>query len=714
MRRSRFLVILLSALLAFSCSPARVLSDGQYVLKKNKVEVNDKHFNPGELTAYIRQKANPSGLFGISAAQGAYNLAGNKQTKFANFLRKMGTPPVVYEPTLVDASIDNMKNHLKYLGYYGSDIDSRIRVKKRNVKVTYFVTLGKRFPISSIDYDIPDTGTFLADFNADRKNISIKKGDYLSESALEAESVRSSGYFRTVGYYDLTKGNYFFEADTTTVPGVAALKMSIRGDNLRKFYLDSVRISYPKRLKLRSRMLAGLNTLRPGALYDERAVNTTYSRFSAVSLLNGVNIALSPVGEDKVNADISLTHSRLQGFKTNLEISTNSTALIGISPQISYYHKNIFHGGEMLNLSFLGNFQFKPKTTVRALEFGASASIRFPGFLGIPNNMFKGANIPRTDVSVAFNYQDRPEYKLTMISTNFGYSGSVGQRFFFQFYPARLNIVRVFNMTQDFMEILYTNPFLWNVYSDHFDLGLGGMLYYTTNPDLTPRRSYHYYRLGVDLSGNLLSAFNKVMKTDDFGFHTIWGIPYSQYVRAEAQLGRTFVFGRKDGQALALRLLAGVGYAYGNSLALPYEKNFYSGGASSLRGWQARTVGPGSAPLDNTFIIPSQVGDWKMEANLEYRFNIYWKFEGAAFLDAGNVWSLNKGAQEDEKFSWNSIAFDWGVGLRLNLDFIVVRVDFGMQIHDPASLDVDDGWVSPKYWFKRGNNAFHFGVGYPF
>ena len=239
------------------------------------------------------------------------------------------------------------------------------------------------------------------------------------------------------------------------------------------------------------------------------------------------------------------------------------------------------------------------------------------------------------------------------------------------------------------------------------------MLYYTTDSKPTPQGSYHYYRLAVDLSGNFLSAFNKTMKTDASGSHLIWGIPYSQYVRAEAQLGRTFVFGRKDGHAISFRLLAGAGYGYGNSVSLPYEKVFYAGGASSLRGWQARTIGPGKAPMDKTFLIPSQIGDWKLEANLEYRFKIFWKIEGAAFMDAGNVWALHKNAAEEERFSWDSIAGDWGIGLRLNMDIIVVRVDFGMQVHDPVTEE-NHGWLGPREWFRKGNNAIHFGVGYPF
>ena len=198
----------------------------------------------------------------------------------------------------------------------------------------------------------------------------------------------------------------------------------------------------------------------------------------------------------------------------------------------------------------------------------------------------------------------------------------------------------------------------------------------------------------------------------------IWNTPYSQFVRGEITLGRTWIFGRNDGQAIATRLIAGAGYAYGNSTGLPFEKHFYGGGANSLRGWQARTVGPGLSKLDDSFVIPNQTGDMKLEANVEYRFNMFWKVAGAVFVDAGNVWTLKYHAdhpEEESLFRWHglgeSIAANWGVGVRLNLGFLLARIDMGMKIHDPAR---EHKWVNPGKWLERENFAVHFGVGYPF
>jgi len=716
----------LAGLLFVSCSTTRVLKDGEYLLAKNDIKVDDGRFNTSELNSYLRQKSSTF-VLGFNPLISIYNWGGTSERPFARFIRKFGTAPVVYQAAQVDESISNMLNHLEYIGYYGSEIESRVAVKGRKVYVTYYVTLGNRYKISDIDFDIPSYGTFAEDFEADKKRITVKPGQYLSESALEAESVRSSQYFRNIGYYGLTKGFYFFEADTLSSDGNAHLTMSIRDytrndvpDNAvphRKYTIGNVTVSHPASLKIRPSVVENLNTLRPGDPYSEREVNTTYNRLSSVGMLSSVNVNMRPVSDDVVDCDITLQNSGLQGFKTNLEASVNSTGLVGISPQLSYYHKNIFHGGELLNLGLKGNFQFKPKDKVRSTELSASGSIRFPKFIGLPNRIFKGPNLPHTDISAAFSYQNRPEYRRTMISTSFGYTGNLGRRFFYQIYPFRGNIVRLFDIDSTFMNNLLSNRFMMNAYSDHFDLGVGGTLYYTTDASAIPSRSFHFYRLSVDVSGNVVSLFNPLMPTDEWGDHTVWDTPYAQYVRAEVQAGRTVRFGKGERFALAYRLLAGAGHAYGNSSTLPFEKQFYSGGAGSMRGWQARSLGPGNSPMYESFVIPSQTGDMKLEANVEMRFPLVWKLEGALFADAGNIWDLGDLATDDARFSLGnlreSIGLDWGLGIRVNLSFILVRVDAGIKLHDPA-LEAGSRWLAPGDWLSRGNYAIHFGVGYPF
>ena len=724
----RILIAMTAIMLAVSCSTTRVLQDGDYRLAKNKVTItNDKDFNPGSLEAYLKQTPNSYFLLGWNPFLYVYNWSNGKGKAWDKLVQKIGVEPVIYDADMVDASIENITDRLTYIGYYGSKVESHIRVNKKRVYVNYDVTLGKRLPIKDIEIVLPENGTFAEDFISDTSAMLVKPGDYLSEDILEKETARSSAVLKNMGYYTFNKNYYFFEADTLSIADSAILKMTINeytrneeeseAKPIRKYKFNDVSISYPENLKIRNRILEELNTIKPGQTYSTDNVNNTYSRLSALRVFSSVNIGMTPVDTNLIDCKINLSQSKLQGFKVNMEASSNSTGLFGVSPQLSYYHKNIFHGGEWLNLSFMGNFQFKFNNPVRSNEFGVSAGLSFPRFLLLPYRYFKGA-IPRTDINLSYNYQSRPEYTRNIISTSYGYNGNVKNRFFYQVYPLQLNVVRLFDLDENFYKDLANDPFLRYSYQNHFDLGSGGTVYYTTNPETIPRSTYSYVRFQFDIAGNLLSAFNSLMEKDANGAGMIWNTPYSQFVRGEITLGKTWIWGRASGQSIATRLLAGAGHAYGNSTALPFEKHFYAGGASSLRGWQARTVGPGLSQRDTTFVIPNQTGDMRLEANVEYRFHMFWKLDGAVFADAGNVWTLkktNEAENDGSLFRWStfgkSIAANWGAGIRLDLDFLLLRIDLGLKIHDPARMQ---RWLDPGDWFRKDGFAFHFGVGYPF
>ena len=689
-----------AALLAVSCGAAKQLAEDAYWLSKNEVKFTEKTaLKVSDITPYLKQ------------AQSGLKILPGKRVEFS--------------PELVDASVQSIKDHLEYLGYYNSTVEPVITEKKKWKTVEYLITPGTRYKIAEIRYKLPQGSSFEADFLDDVDNVSVKVGDYLSEADLEVESARSAAYMRTKGYYSINTNYYSFEADTLSGPDSTILEMRVNEYTRNQspsaakpheiYTIGDVTFSYPEGLAFDNRILKSLNTIKPGDVYDETEVHKTYSRLSALKVFSGVGIELSDADSNRVNCAINLTPSKLQGFKINWETSYNSSGLLGISPQLSYYNKNIFKGGEWLNLAFMGNFQRKFKSNIKSDEFGVSAGLSLPRFLGLPYERFKGSNIPRTEINASYNYQSRPEYTRHIVSSSYGYTGSFGQYFSYQLYPLQLNVVRLTNMDQDFLNNLILNPFMWYSYQDHFDAGFGGVLYYTTNADLVPKTSYHYVRLSLDSSGNLLSLFKGGMKESEFGEKLIFGLPFSQYVRSEISFGKTWRFGHEKTQALATRILVGAGLAYGNSSSLPFEKQFYSGGANSLRAWRARSVGPGYAQPNTIFRIPSQTGDFKLEANVEYRFPITWKLEGALFAETGNVWSW-KSDFEEERFGpqfYKTLAADWGTGLRVDLSFIVLRLDVGFKIHDPAREE-GHRWVGPDGWFQRGGSALHFGVGYPF
>ena len=749
------ITLVLTISLLTSCSTVKVVPEGEYRLKKNSVIIPvSSKVKESELMSYIRQKPNNDIVLGWNPFLNIYNWSDGTGSGWDRFVTRLGQAPVIFDSALVKKSNDNIESHLESLGYYDSKVIDSVTLKNKLASVIYTVYPGKRYAISDIKYDIPDE--FINSFvSSESSSTIIHKGDYLSEKKLEEESERITTKLRNIGYYNFSKNYFFFVADTLIHKDSATLlirilnytrnekpedakkhnKYSINKVKIYSSYdptdptsylseesdttlINEVEIINQGENIINPSVLYKMNQIRPGDLYSEKRVNTTYDRLLALRLFSGVNLQFDELSVNKgdridsatVDATIRLTPSKMQGYKINIEASSNSNGLLGISPAISYYHKNIFKAGEWLNLGFMGNFQFKINDPVKSTELGVSAGISTPNFLLLPDRIFK-YSVPRTDINLSYNYQNRPEFTRNLISINYGYNWNNG-RMYYRINPIQLSIVKLNNMSETFYESL-TDPFLRNSYMNHFDMGAGATLYYTTDSSPYPKNSYFYIRWINDISGNLLSLFNSKMPIDSTGAKTIWNTPYSQYFRTDLTLSRTWRIDEKN--AFAARFNGGVGVSYGNSKSLPFEKLFYAGGANSLRGWQARSVGPGSAPVDTTFSIPNQTGDLKLELNAEFRFLMFWKLEGALFADLGNIWTIkSEQGREEGRFRFNdfykSIAFNWGFGARLNLDFVILRLDLGMVAYDP----VKRSWIKPFNWFQNDTYSLQFGVGYPF
>ena len=745
---------LMLSLLA-SCSTVKIVPEGEYRLKKNSVFIPvSSKIKESDLMSYIRQKPNSEFLFGWNPFLSIYNWSDGTGSGWDRFVTRLGQAPVIFDSALVKKSNENISSHLESLGYYNSKVKDSVTLKNKLASVTYTVYPGKRYLISDISYNITDDSikSFVL---KDTSSSLIKTGKYLSEKQLETESERITAKLRDAGYYNFSKNYFFFQADTLAKRDSAKLLIQIlnytrneKPDEARKHskYLinnvkiytaydpteqttqlyqnrdtttiDNIEIISPEGGVIKPSVLYKMNQIRPGTLYSEKRVNNTYDRLLALRLFSGVNLQFDEQadyqndssGYPGVNATIRLTPSKMQGYKINIEASSNSNGLLGVSPAISYYHKNIFRGGEWLNLGFMGNFQFKINDPVKSTELGVSAGISTPNFLLLPDRIFKNS-VPRTEITLSYNYQNRPEFTRNLISFNYGYNWNNG-KMYYRISPIQLSIIKLNNLSESFFASL-TDPFLRNSYKNHFDLGSGATLYYTTDASPNPKNSFLYIRWTNDISGNLIGLFNSKLPSDSTGAKTIWKTPYAQYFRTDFTVSKTWRIDEKN--AFAARFNGGLGIAYGNSKSLPFEKLFYAGGANSLRGWQARSVGPGSSPVDTTFSIPNQTGDIKLEFNAEYRFLMFWKVEGALFADLGNIWTLKaESGREEGRFKINdfykSLAFNWGFGARLNLDFVILRLDLGMVAYDPVKRN----WIKPFNWFQRDTYSLQFGVGYPF
>ena len=718
------LTVLLAVFMA-SCSNTRVIPAGKYRLASNKIafEGDPQGLKSSDVSSYVKQQTSNPFLLGW-----IYNWSNpEKDDWWNNSLRKIGVAPVVFNGGLLGSSCDNIARHLDYLGYYNSKVTAKVDTVKKNVKVTYTVTPGSRCVIDSVIFKVPE-GEFAEDFKEDIGNISVKAGDWLSEKSLEKESERGAAFFRNKGYYDLSKFNYFFEADTLGPRNT--LKYEIREYSrkeaetnaapLVKYHIGKVDISHASIVPFREKVLKDINIIKPGDLYSEKVANINYQRFSSLRLFNNVAIEMSPADSAVIDCHITLSQSKLKGVKLNLEASTNANGFFGISPAVSFYNKNIFRGGEWLSVGFTGNFQRQFTTEISANEFGINASLSLPRFLGLPYSVFKGANIPRTEFVGSFNYQDRPEFNRFIANASYGYTGNIG-KVYYQLYPFRTTLVKVSYISPDFYTTLFTNYALLESFYDHIDAGSGGQFYWTSDSSVIPKGSYTTVRFGFDIAGNVLSLFNPILPENEYGYKVLFGMEYAQYARAELNFARCFELSPES--KIALNFVGGIGHGYGVSRYMPFEKQFYVGGANSMRGWQARSLGPGASKPYGLFQIASQAGETKLEFDVELRQKLFWKFEGALFAEVGNVWDFPEYEESDldypfpvEDVPWiETFGVDWGVGLRLNLNFILLRLDWGFKVFEPC-LSGSDRWVQPDEWLRLryGGSCIHFGVGYPF
>lgn len=752
-----------------SCSLTQNVQDGESILISNNIIFKNKNDKAKitDLEKYIRQKPQSS-LFGFNTKVMMYNI--NK---------KWGSAPILYDKNLTISSLSNMRNHLEYLGYYNSVVKDSVISDDKLTKVHYIVTLGNTYLIDSIVYSAPDEQMLNILLNY-RDKSEIQSGKILSENLLESESVKIAEMFQNSGYFNFNKNYLFFKADTLLHNGKANLSIDIKEytraqteeqsrkhnvytfkrplikttrtfQNRSRFDFEEDSTTLARRDSLlrvidiltdtvnyrdvdivrrmgqtlvKNRFLNRANLIKENTIYKKQIIEDTYSRFASLGLFSNVNIQLQEEDSLIIQPIINLQASTLQGYKASLQGSVNSNGLFGISPAVSYYHKNLFKGAELFSIGFTGDFQFKPHSSLRSTELGVVSSIDFPRFILAPNSWFKSKTLPHTQITLSYNYQTRPEFTRNIIAASYNYSWNVGEKLFLRATPLQANIVRVYNLDSLFFS-RDRDPYLQYSYQNHFDVGVGANVYYTTDPSANPIKNYFYFRYQVDLAGNLISLFNKNLKKNDKGERLIWNSPYTQYFTMEASGVYTIKFNANPANMLSMRLLAGVGKGYGNSKILPFEKQLWGGGAYSLRGWQPRTLGPGSAPRDTTFRLPNQTGDIRLEANIEYRFPMFWLLRGAIFVDAGNIWTFKRKLQPEDELSkyqadsrgvfkfnnfYKHIALDWGLGLRLDITFAILRLDIGFKTYNPATSK----WVKPKDYFRDNNTQISFGVGYPF
>ncbi|MHC1705406.1 MAG: POTRA domain-containing protein [Tenuifilaceae bacterium] len=519
-----------------------------------------------------------------------------------------------------------------------------------------------------------------------------------------------------------------------------------KSNSIDSVLYNNVIFIYPKDPGVELKTVDQANLIRPGSIYSDDIVQKTQDNLNSLRLFRMVNIYFTEEAIDTtkksteedflffddtaekdsiptglLNCFIQLTSHTLQSYQAEF-VGTNTTGAFGAEGNLNYQHKNLFRGAEVFDIKLRGLVETVQKTKSIAnfdfkysLELGGSIGLNFPRFLTpFSENQFIKKYSPRTQITASYNYQRRPDYTRTIASMLFGYSWKNSKFVTHGINPIELNVINISDTS--FNGALNNNVYLMNSFKNQI-ITLSSYNFTFNNQNIQKNTSYTYLRLNIESSGNILEAFySKYGTIADDGTYQIFETSFSQYVRGDINVSYHHIVDNNN--SFVYRVFAGVGYPYGNSNALPFDKKYFSGGANGIRAWSARSLGPGSvkAPSSNYF---NQTGDIKLEANLEYRFKIFWQLEGALFVDAGNIWAFND-ENENAIFNpttfYNQIALGTGTGFRANLGFLTVRFDFGLKVYDPIIPEEDpyiQKWV-PIRGYTWDDWTFNFGIGYPF
>ena len=769
-------VVITVLTLLISCNTTKHVPEGQYLLNKVKIDVsegNDGKFNKKELHNYLRQTPNHEILGGAKFQLSIYNLSGKDSTKWYNkWLRRLGQAPVIYDPELTAASANQLKLALVNQGYMDTEVSVDTVTDGKKIEVDYHIAPGEPHYIAGITYNIPDDSLRNIIIN-DSSEFILHNGALFNRNDMEEERTKIAIRLREKGYFGFNKEYITYTADTTENNKAVDLTLNVMPPyennriagytRHRPFYIRSIyvitdydpmkrhdlseyqqedtvthkgiNILYGDEHYLRASIIDDNCFIKIGEKYNSADVDRTYQSLGRLGILKYVNIAFEQAGEHDgklwLDSYILLTKAKPQSVSVSLE-GTNSEGDLGFGVETTYQHRNIAKGSELLTAKLGINYEsisgdISGLVNNRYAEYSGEVNINFPKFIfPFLKKSFRQKIRANTEFGTTFSYQERPEYTRVIAGAGWKYKWTEqGSMISHTFDLLDINYVYLPQITDSFLdEIAPDNPLLRYSYEDHFIMRTGYSFYYTNKKATHGIGNFVYQpdiytiRAGIETAGNILNLFSHITnqkKDPQADAYKVLGIQYSQYVKLNADYSINHSFDRRN--SLVFHAGAGVAVPYGNTTILPFEKRFYSGGANSVRGWSVRTLGPGSYNSNNSVSsFMEQCGDIRLDLNLEYRARLFWVFELAAFIDAGNIWTIRSYENQPGgvfKFNefYKQIAVAYGLGLRMNFNYFLLRLDCGMKAVNPAEGQERFPLIHPD--FGR-DFALHFSVGYPF
>ncbi|MBN2610899.1 MAG: BamA/TamA family outer membrane protein [Bacteroidales bacterium] len=692
-----------------------------------------------------------------------YNLSNlNKEGWPHGWLRRIGEEPVVFDAFLTDRTKHQLKTYMQNKGYYFAEVNDSVRHRGSNAIVVYNVIPNKPYRIRNITYLFEDTG-IVSFILKDTVNSLINKGMLFDKEILQKERIRIEELMKRNGYYKFSKEYIYFDAlavkdellvdltlvikenvegrldrltmtrphyrykinDVTFYPDFNALNILTNpqispGDTLH--YLNSGFV-YSGRQNIRPQVIYNHNYIMPGRIFDIRNTDRSYRNLSSLGIFKFININFvepkelisDSSGFIPLNCTIELTQKKTQSYQQEI-VGTNSNGDLGVRYNLLYQNLNLLRGAETFNFKLTAAFEALKYSGItdlsNTLELGTELKLEIPKFfLPLRSTEFVKRYSPKTLFTFAVNHRIEKQYVRTYANTSFGYTWKGNNYLRHSIYPFELNFVQVDeDRSKEFLANI-DSTYLEYSFTDHLVSVSRYTIEYNTQ-EIGREKDFVYVKFNLESAGNLLYAANRATesKMEEDGYQ-LFNVRFSQYLKSDLEFKYFWVYNARN--TMVFRAFTGIGYPYGNSATMPFEKKYFAGGPNSIRAWNAYSLGPNSSQwYENT-------GDIKLEFNFEYRFKLFWKLEGALFADAGNIWDIYyQETRPDAVFKidrfYRDIAVGTGFGTRFDFSIFLLRFDFAMKTRNPMSPPGEKFIIFQRKPSIRSDFTIQFGIGYPF
>lgn len=714
------------------CSTDKFVPENRYLLDAVKVNSDDKAFDAAQFEQFVRQKGNARWFSLFKIPLGTYSLAGRDTTKWLNrTLHNIGEEPVLFDTLEANKSCTDLRVAMQNMGYMNSRVDLETKIKGRKVKAIYTLHPGEPYRISAFRYDIQDSAlakVLSPTFGSGRSQV----GTVFTVTALDEHRKRITEVLNDSGFYRFHKDFITYTADSlegtqginivchilpyranSSSPTMPHPRYKVRSIN---YYANN-----GQPLPIRHSVLVENTALRTGKWFSANDLQRTYNNFARLGAVRYTNISFHQDTLGQLDTDIRLSMRQPNTLAIQPE-GTNTAGDFGAAATLTYQNRNLFHGSELLSIELRSAFE-----AIKGLdgyeqgnyeEYGIETRFQMPRLM-VPflSHRERRGSTASTELSVGWNFQNRPEFHRRVFSAGLKYrwptrNGKI------QYKLDVLDLSYVYmpwissTFKHDYLDsVSNRNAILRYNYEDLFIMKAGVGLTYKDGDRL--------FRASVETAGNLLSNMSRLLhfSQNKDGQRQLFNIAYAQYAKFDFEYTQLL---RLDAyNTLAFHGLLGVAWPYGNSTVLPFEKRYFAGGANSVRGWSVRELGPGKyRGRDGRIDFINQTGDIRLDLNVEYRTHLFWKFDGAAFIDAGNIWTLRDypdqpGGQFKLDQFYKQIAASYGLGIRLNFGYFILRLDGAMKALNPVYDNSKEHY--PIFHPRWGRDfAFHFAVGMPF